>query len=748
MVKEISVSFSEDYPVLLPEEDMLNRAPYARHLSSVLQNLPIDKGFVVGVYGEWGEGKSSVLGMTKSFLAEREDYESIVVRDFNPWRLVDEESIIRGFIETIAEAIGCSLKSSKEKATEGFRKILPFIFVPIKAISLFFKPADSVDVVLDQLEKLSKTADTLKLEELRSRLIPVLNKSSKRVIVFVDDIDRLDKDETHTLFRLIKACADLPRIVFVLAFDDEVVAASLDERFEDGRSEAGKSFLEKIIQLPLRIPAASPSDVEALCINAINDTLESIDIDIKQEDIDRFGRTFRSSIADRLTTARSSKRYANAVQFAMLTLSDEVNPIDLMLLESMRIFYPKLYSVIRSNQQLFSGRTSQSYGTSGEEDKVKPLVDKVLEGFDETQITALLELAKAIFPRISQSYGNMHYGSETSEQWDIDKRACSPQYCERYFNYAIPKRDISDKSISELYRVARSGDLQEVSRNLSEMMSDGKSKRLIEKIRSQVKVIDADTASVLAVALSENAHLIPNPPALFSFAEPFVSTAILVSHLLERIRNRDERLNVAKEVISSAVPIWFANECLRWFRVTDDEEKESSNALSEEEYGVVEKMYVKRIRSYIDEGNDLVSLDEDDLKGVLFTWARASGKETTQEYLLALFERDESKLGEFLVSMASYAWGSTSPHPYRHDYEYNTLDSIGYVIGLDKVADLILERYCIEEKVDELYQDTRKSDDQKFAEQFMRLYEKRLEKAEADDNDEPGQVAEAQNTQK
>lgn len=747
MANETSISFSEDYPVLFPEEDVLNRAPFARHLASVLLNLPIDKGFVVGIYGKWGEGKSSVLGMTKSFLAEREDYKDIVVRDFNPWRLVDEERIIRGFMDTITDAIECSLGSRKEKATEGFWKILSYVRIPIKAISLFFKPADSVDAVLDQLEKVSKSADTLKLEELRSRLIPVLDKSSKRVIVFIDDIDRLDKDETHTLFRLIKACADLPKIVFVLAFDDEVVAASLDERFEDGRAEAGRAFLEKIIQLPLRIPAASPSDVESLCMDAIKSAIVSIDIDIKQADRDRFGRAFKSSIADRLTTARTSKRYANTVQFAVLTLSGEVNLIDLMLLESMRMFYPELYSVIRNNQQMFSGKKSQSHGMTSEEDKVKSLVDMVLDGYEDPQKTALIELAKAVFPRLSQSYGNLYFGSESTEQWDIDKRACSPQYCERYFNYAIPKRDIADSSISEFYEVARSGDLQEASIYLSKMMSDGKAKRLIEKIKSQVKIIDADTASMLAVALSVNAHLIPNPPALFPFAEPFGSTAILVSHLLERIENRDKRLTVAKEVVSFAAPIWFANECLRWFRVTDEEEKESSNALSEEEYGVVEKLYAERIESYIEEGNSLVSLDEDDLKGVLFTWAHASGKEAVQAYLLSLFEGNENKLGEFLVCMADYAWGSVSPHPYRHDYEYSTLDSIDYVIDLDKLATLVLEKYGAEEGIDDLSRDTQKNDDQKFAEQFMRLYKKQIEKVDDGEDGEPNQVVEAKNVQ-
>jgi predicted KAP-like P-loop ATPase len=66
------------------------------------------------------------------------------------------------------------------------------------------------------------------LEELRRRLFDALAKADKRIVVLIDDIDRLDKHETHTLFRLIKACADFPNVCYVLAFDDTAVAKGKD----------------------------------------------------------------------------------------------------------------------------------------------------------------------------------------------------------------------------------------------------------------------------------------------------------------------------------------------------------------------------------------------------------------------------------------------------------------------------------------------------------------------------------------
>ena len=96
---------------------------------------------------------------------------------------------------------------------------------------------------------------SVELEELKNRVETALKEAGKRVVVLMDDIDRLDKNEIQTVFRLVKLVADFQNTAYVLAFDAQMVASALQERYSSRDPDAGQNFLEKIIQVPLDLPA-------------------------------------------------------------------------------------------------------------------------------------------------------------------------------------------------------------------------------------------------------------------------------------------------------------------------------------------------------------------------------------------------------------------------------------------------------------------------------------------------------------
>jgi predicted KAP-like P-loop ATPase len=122
----------------------------------------------------------------------------------------------------------------------------------------------------------------------RRRLVDVLAEADKRIVVLVDDIDRLDKHESHTLFRLIKACADFPNVCYVLAFDDAAVAKALAERYGAGDELAGRAFLEKIIQISLKLPLAAKEDLRSLCFDQVDSALRAAGVELTREQIGEF----------------------------------------------------------------------------------------------------------------------------------------------------------------------------------------------------------------------------------------------------------------------------------------------------------------------------------------------------------------------------------------------------------------------------------------------------------------------------
>jgi predicted KAP-like P-loop ATPase len=85
--------YSGDYPIQNPTEDKFNRWPFAKRIADTLRDREDPSCIVLGIYGAWGEGKTSVLNIIE---AELEKSEKVVVVRFNPWYFSSEAVLIKG----------------------------------------------------------------------------------------------------------------------------------------------------------------------------------------------------------------------------------------------------------------------------------------------------------------------------------------------------------------------------------------------------------------------------------------------------------------------------------------------------------------------------------------------------------------------------------------------------------------------------------------------------------------------------
>lgn len=294
------LDFASDQPVTNTEDDRLNRAAFAKRIAGVLLGLPNGSGLVIGIHGPWGDGKTTVLNMLR---ADLERSAQTLIVEFNPWRFTDETAMLRGFFGVLAGSIRAKLTSRGEDIAGWIEKIGRY--------------ASVIDDRLETLSEIAASNAEAGLEEMRARLFGALSSAEKRIVVLMDDIDRLDKHETHTLLRLIKACADFPNVCYVLAFDDAAVAKSLGERYGSGDEQSGRSFLEKIIQVPLKLPVAAKEDLRSLCFEHVERALTAAGIDLTREQLGEFIEGFDRGVSVRLNTPRAAKRYGNGLLFAL-----------------------------------------------------------------------------------------------------------------------------------------------------------------------------------------------------------------------------------------------------------------------------------------------------------------------------------------------------------------------------------------------------------------------------------------------
>lgn len=699
--------FSNDRPLSSKADDRLNRAPFVERVAGVVRGLPKGAGLVVGIHGPWGDGKTTVLNMLQADLSA--DGATATV-EFNPWRFTDEPAMLAGFFRVLAGVIRAKLTTKGEDIAGWVEKIGRY-----------------ASVVDDRFGKAGEVAGAkaeASLEELRGRLSEALAKADKRIVVVVDDIDRLDKHETHTLFRLIKACADFPNVCYVLAFDDVAVAKSLGERYGAGDEASGRAFLEKIIQVPLKLPVAMKEDLRSLCFQQVDLAISAAAMELTKKDVGGFVSGFDRGISIRLDTPRAAKRYGNGLMFALPMLKGEVNIVDLLLIEAVRAFYPAIYDIIRANHHEFSGVESKHRGRGHDGPRAVALLKPVVDALLSEEQAAIKSLLKGLFPRLGSAYGGSCYGSDWLSPWAKAKRICSPDYCPRYFSYCVPKSDVRDSEMDAIYAKAAKEPASEVGKDIVAFFTGSKAKRVIERMRQREENTPPEAVSSLCLTIAANAKHIPNPPSLFSFAEPVSQAGILISHLIRRLPAGPERVALAKQVIEAADPLWFGDEVLRWLHVTDDADKADSNTLTKEEVKEVGKALVDRIKARAKVGEPLFNVDVSQEQSLLFEWWRIEGREPVQAHLASVFAKDPKSIGLFLQAMAPRSWGQEDVWPRVGQLDANQLKSIKLIYDLDALADLIRRHLPGDFENPQWFPDSNKPVEQRLAEQFMFVYNK------------------------
>ncbi len=577
--------YISDAPVTDPREDRFGRWPFARRLAHTISSRSDPAGLVIGLYGAWGTGKTTVLNFMKRELTRSKH---LVCVPFNPWLFRGDEQLIRSFFATLASAIGKSpgLKAKIGKLLERYGPLIAPVSVSYQGVEL--SPGEG-------LAEAGRALSVPEIDDLRVEISEALVKSKTRVVVLMDDIDRLDKSELHSVFKLIKLSADFQNTVYVLAFDDEMVAAALGEKYGGGDVEAGRQFLEKIVQVPLVLPAANPDALRRFCLDGLGRALEDAQVHLSEDEQRQFYWHFLQGLAIRLRTPRMAKRYENAVAFALPLLREEVNEVDLLLVEGLRVFYPQLYAVVRDNRDVVLRlQPSGTYTREKATERSRAIISDALKSLRTEEADAAKELLQALFPRVGGLFRKTGYGEEWSRTWAAEQRVASTEYFDRYFSYAVTPGDVSDQEIEHLVVLAKEEQADEVRGKIREAIDGQRIVRLIEKVRGSLDALDDDARRTLAAVLAGMGESFPNPEKSMRADTPFSQAAMLTARLIESLESEPERATIAREVLRNAEPASFAAVIFNWLR-DPRSDRERSKALPMELYAELGRLIASRI---------------------------------------------------------------------------------------------------------------------------------------------------------
>ncbi len=517
-----------DRPIESAAEDLFDRRGFATRVGEVIASRRDPSSLVIGIYGPWGDGKTSTLNMIQEILDKESDLCSI---NYNPWEFGDSrDAITRSFWEMLRDVVDESIidRQKAGAAAASLAKLIPQVG----------------DAVAGAIEKLT----TKGIREARKELSNLLENSKRRIIVFVDDIDRLERREIQTLFRLIRLSADFPKIVYLLAFDDEVVSASLGDAYGDGGAEAGRKFLEKIVQVPLRLPPADSSALRDIVFRSCERVLDGAGITISSTEAGRIANAITGGFSGLIRTPRQAKLFDNAISFAVPILKGEVNAGDQILIEGMRIFTPSLFADIRDNQMVYLSSAS-ALGKEEHKKRDEEINRKVAEiSTSETQCASIRhQLLEELFPRIS----DFSHGRSSEAEWARDRRICSGDYFRRYFLYGIPKGDFADAEIDLV--IANAAEGLPVIDSFREAQKRKALEIFVRKIRQRQEAVPSSSIPGLLRALGRISNEIPTSDSRLFGAFELTNAALLASDLLKRLPTAEqdrELIAVAEESTS------------------------------------------------------------------------------------------------------------------------------------------------------------------------------------------------------
>jgi predicted KAP-like P-loop ATPase len=408
--------FTPDRPIESEKDDILGRASFARALGDAIITYKHTDSLVIGLYGAWGSGKTSIINMALEHIdaAYRKDkMKGPIIVQFNPWNFSDQNQLLAQFFKQLSTDLrGPDRTKYIEKAGWVLDRYAELVAPPLAVISGPMGPvvlasggvAKGVGVTIRHRSEL-KLKD---LHSARASLDEGLRNQRQKVVIILDDIDRLNNTETRQIFQLVKSLADFPNTIYVLAFDKNVVTRALAAEHEltSAQMEYGQQYLEKVIQVPFDVPLISETEVQQLLLSQLDAILKAVPHPVWDDAY--WANIYTSGLNAFFRNIRDVTRYINSLRFSFSRVNEEVSAVDFFAITALQVFTPALYDEVRDNKDLFAG---VFYDFNK---KTLAVLDEAMGGSERAQSLQkpLMDLLRLLFPKLESLYGFSNYGED------------------------------------------------------------------------------------------------------------------------------------------------------------------------------------------------------------------------------------------------------------------------------------------------------------------------------------------------
>jgi predicted KAP-like P-loop ATPase len=530
----------KDHPIATPSEDVFGVSSFAKSLAKSLTTMSPDEGLVISVEGPWGAGKSSAIALALREIKipelirvvgwAREKLEALPpdeldklwednarlrsthIVSFNPWYFSGQENLVRAFFNELASALGVQPEGMLANAFGRIAGYLPSGGAVVGSAIAYFSSATlaapaagAAGRAAGESAQRALTGDS-SLEKAKRDLDKALSEANQRVIVVIDDIDRLLPGEMRAIFSLLKSLGDLPNVFYVIAFDDNVVRRALANEKIDA------DFLEKIVQVSLKLPPPWRSELRRFLFGRLN----AIIGDETPADEERWRSMFRAAIDPFLKTPRDVIRLSNTLQVIWPNVVGDVDFTDLVTLTTLQLFEPNVYGRLRDEIEILTKAEAPSnFMDYIDEKQIGARYDPV----DAVNPIATKEALAGLFPTLAKAWEKF-MSADTYLNMRQQRRICTAEYCRNYFLFGRDARRHSRAEIELLLNAER---------------PEASLRKTIDRLAAQ----EGSETKPVAVFLEQLAEIVSSKPML---SEAFLGALLDLSDELIRREDLEARL--------------------------------------------------------------------------------------------------------------------------------------------------------------------------------------------------------------
>jgi len=517
---------NSDLPIQKIADDELSRGAFAKDLANAIISRNTSDGFVIGMYGEWGSGKTSVINMIieQLELLKTDKWQNYVIMRFNPWLCADQKQLVYQFFKQLSSTI----KNKNLEHLESYRleNICGYMddYAEIFELAGELSRIGAIIKFFGQKRAKKAKENNNNIQGIKDEIAKNLLECELRLIVTIDDIDRLSNEEIISVFQLVKSLADFPFTTYLLAFDREIVARAL----EDVQKCDGAKYLEKIVQAPFELPAANFDDISRVFTSKMDSILG--DIPESKWDKHYWSDLFHYGLKHYLVTIRHAVRYVNTFSLKYTMLKNEVDAIDLIGLTCLQVFEPEIYSKLRFHKEMLCGSgLGYVYGSQDEyaRGKIETAWNDIISNTPEHRVEWVKSILCGLFPNLERIFNSGVYlrpqRSATWKEMRLTNSIARPESFSRYFSLNLESDAIPTSYLEWLVSSANENEFIEAIRELN---SDMKSTKLLDYIHAafaseRVESIDNERANIALNSICKVWHELNDNEGSSFLSTPF-----------------------------------------------------------------------------------------------------------------------------------------------------------------------------------------------------------------------------------